>query len=380
VNDNLTPCPSPHSEGQTADGDLTPCPLSTVARSARSGEGETANGDLTPCPLSTSGEGETANGERPFPLQYGMVCASLPHLQRTAEYGLQRAELVLISAEEAPQVWEYLREREIVVGLHSPGIRPEDFPFRPLLAALVDPDAERREQSLSLWETDLRRAREVGARYVVAHIQRPVALLGETLPDDFDERRSLQVGIEMAQRLAELSERYAVPVHIENSIANPAFYRLESYMAMLQAAPALYVCLDIGHLFLDARKYGFDPVEFATEIAPHVAEFHVYGNTVDVEFDFVELREQQRLKKHPPHPSQKVSEGWLDNEAILRTVLERQPDALVTFEVHYGMDVDREVTREGLEWIEKVCTEARGTSAEACSHHLWRHTAPCRSA
>jgi sugar phosphate isomerase/epimerase len=150
-----------------------------------------------------------------------------------------------------------------------------------------------------------------------------------------------------------------VPVFVENSIANPVFCRAEAYVALCEKVPGLLLCLDIGHLFLDARKYDFDAIEFAREVAPFVGSFHVYGNTLDEDFEFSQLPEKKALRKHPPHPSQSPADGWLDNEAILRTVLAIQPEALVSFEVHYQMDVDRAITREGLQWTRKVCLEAQ---------------------
>ena len=295
-----------------------------------------------------------------FEPQFGMVCASLPPLQRTVEYGLQRTELVLIAPEEIPPVREFILANNLLLGFHAPAFRREDFPFRPLLCGLVDPDVERRELSLDLWEDNLRTAQEWGARYMVAHIQRPMQLLGEQPDADFGEAEALAIGIETGKRLAELSDRYGVPVFIENSVANPSFCQAEAYVALCEAVPSLRLCLDIGHLFLDAAKYGLDAVQFARTVAPYVGTFHVYGNIVDDDFEFSDLPARQALRKHPPHPSQDVAEGWLDNETILREVLSRQPEALVTFEVHYSMDVDREHTREGLEWARRVCLEARG--------------------
>lgn len=287
----------------------------------------------------------------------GMVSARLEHLLRIESYGLQRIELVILHREEEQATREVLKRMGAEISVHCPLFRDCGLDDYPLHASVFDTDEERRRRSLALMERELVQAAELGARHLVVHLQRAVGVLDEPVPPGWTEERALDVATEGALRLVEVARQVGVPLHFENMMGQPLLCRPEHYMALMEALPAdlASICLDVGHAAFDGAKYGFEVEEFARSLAPRIGSLHVYNNQVDSDFDFATLREEGRLRKFPAHPDHDAEAGWIDLERVLGAVLATNPEALVTFEVYFSLDVDREVTREGLEWIERVC-------------------------
>ena len=289
----------------------------------------------------------------------GMVAARLEHLERIDGYGIERVELVILPRDEERAVRRFLARVAPALSVHCPLFRDCGLDGYPLLAALFDTDADRQEASLRLMERELEQAADWGAGHMVAHLQRAVGILGEAVPAGWDERRALECALRVGERLAERARRVGVPVHLENMMGQPLFARPETYEAFLDALPEEWVslCLDVGHAALDAAAFGFDLRDFAARMAPRVGSLHVYNNQVAPEFDFATLRDEGRLRKFPPHPAQSVEQGWIDVAGVLDVVLPRRPGALVTLEVYYALDTDRERFLAGLEWLNVVCGE-----------------------
>ena len=295
--------------------------------------------------------------ERVYDRRIGMVGTRLEHLERIESYGLKRVELVILDRREEQAVRRFLQRTGATLSVHCPLFRDCGVGGHPLLAALFDTNAERQERSLRLMETELTQAAEWAATHLVVHLQRPVEMLGESVPPGWDEARVLDAALKVGERLAAAAECADVPVHIENMVSQPLFARPEAYLSLFEglASPWMSMCLDVGHAALDAAKYGFDLLEFAALVAPHVGSLHLYNNQIAEEFDFATLRDQGRLKKHPLHPDDSTEEGWIDVAGVLDAVLPRKPDALITLEVYFALDTSREEFRSGLEWLEQRC-------------------------
>ena len=294
----------------------------------------------------------------------GMVAARLEHLERVQEYGIRRAEIVQFRCTEG-ELRHVLAERWPEFSAHAPLIFPEWFPEWPLAASLVDLNVDRREHGLRLMEHSIDLAADLGAKYVVLHLQRTVRLLDEHLPPEADTDAALDLAIGGAERLARRAARYGLPVHLENMIANPLFCLPEHYEALLDAVPEVGLCLDVGHFWIDGAKFGFDPLQSAAHLARRIWSLHVYANQVGSDFEFNEMRERGLLRKFPLHPDQRPADGWMDVPALLRSVLSVHPMCYVTHEVYRSLDTDPGRTAEGLAWIEEVCREARGAPARA---------------
>jgi len=287
-----------------------------------------------------------------------MVAARLEHLQRVEGYGIDRLELVLLPREEEEDARAHVARRDVELSVHCPLFRDGGWDGYPLLASVFDTDRERQTRSLHLIEMELRQAAEWGAGHLVAHLQRSIGILGETNPHGWTTEKAIDAALEVGERAAEASAAAGVSLHIENMMSQPLLCLPEHYVQLFErlAAPNVLMCLDVGHAALDARHYGFDLVEFCSAVAPFTGSIHLYNNQIHEDFDFGALREQGRLRKVPVHPEQPTGQQWIDIAAVLDAVLSVNPQTLVTFEVYFALDTDRDTTRQGLEWTAELCT------------------------
>ena len=294
---------------------------------------------------------------RKYPRHIGMVAARLEHFQRIASYGLQRVELVILHREEHDGIRNLLDRTGMTLGVHCPLFRDCGLEDYPLLASVFDTDPERQRRYLQLVEQELGQASEWGATHLVVHLQRSVGIISEAVPPGWDEKRALDAAIEAGERLAAAAARTGIPVYVENMMSHPLLALPEHYAAFFDALPPsdISMCFDIGHAALDAVKYGFDLLEFASLMAPHIGSLHLYNNRIAADFDFATLRQQKQLRKYPVHPDHAPEEGWIDVLGVVDAVLSRNPAALVTFEVYFDLDAARDQTRVGLDWIAEAC-------------------------
>lgn len=289
----------------------------------------------------------------------GIVGGALEHLERIEEYGVARVELVMQQTHTEPQIREAIRRNGWTVSVHCPLFRETDFPEYPLLAALFDTDCERQELALRLMEHEVTRAPEWDAIHVVVHLQRSVGVFHETVPPGWTPERALDSAVRAGERLARVAEQAGITLHVENMMSHPLFADAESYLGFLDRLPAerVLMCLDVGHLAMDARYYGFDLLGFVRALAPRIGSLHLHNNQIEDDFDFAWVRERRLQRKFPVHPSQSESDLWIDVESILRELLAVNPLALPTLEVYYHLDEDREHFREGLRWLSGVYEE-----------------------
>lgn len=294
---------------------------------------------------------------RRFDTRLGMVAARIEHLQRVESYGMDRVELVIVPRDEEQAVRAHLERTAPALSVHCPLFRDSGPDGYPLLAAVFDTDPERSQRSITLIETELDRAARWGASHLVVHLQRAVAVLGETNPSGWTPERAVEAALEVGKRLAAAARGAGVELHLENMMGQPLLSRPEHYLAVLEPLCGLGVgmCFDVGHAALDAHAYGFDLTRFAALVAPHVGSIHLYNNQIHEGFDFGTLREQGRLRKVPVHPEQLPGQLWIDIPAVLGAILDVNPRALVTFEVYFALDTDGDATRAGMEWVADLC-------------------------
>jgi sugar phosphate isomerase/epimerase len=287
----------------------------------------------------------------------GMVASRFEHLERIESYGLQRVELVILLREEESDIRRFLARTNVALSVHCPLFRDAGLDDYPLLAAVFDTDRDRQDRALRLMESEVAQAADCGARYMVAHLQRSIGVLGEEVPAGWDDARARDAARRGGERLAVAAERAGIPIHVENMMSHPLLALPEHYEAFFGSLPVqwLKMCYDVGHAALDAAKFGFCALQFAAQMADRIGSLHVYNNQITDDFDFATLRAEGRLRKFPAHPDQNAQEGWIDLENVLGAVLARNPDALVTFEVYFALDTERDTTRRGLEWVAGLC-------------------------
>ncbi|NPU84546.1 MAG: sugar phosphate isomerase/epimerase [Syntrophaceae bacterium] len=150
-------------------------------------------------------------------------------------------------------------------------------------------DDDNRTLHESVFRASLEFASEIGAGVVVYHAGRYVSEERFAVPGYLmlseEERRDLLD--REARAVRDLADEYpAVCICIEN--ARPYLYHspycyAENPRELLEqvvriARPNVRINLDVGHLYLAAGHYGFDPVEAAAEIREFVAHVHVHDN------------------------------------------------------------------------------------------------------
>ncbi len=284
-----------------------------------------------------------------------MVGARREHLERMQQYGMGRAEVVLIPPEDLAWLPGYLAGRPHGFSFHAPALRQEAYADYPLKAALVDPDPQRRQAAHAMMRQELDLAAAWGAQHLVVHLQRNLLMDEEAPPRGWGEREGVDLAVQELGTLLEESRRVGVPVHLENMMGSPLLHSPAAYAELAAQLPDLRFCLDVGHAALDGKEYGFPEAELAAAMAPHLGSLHLYDNHLPPRVDFATLREAGLLRKYPVHPEHQGQPGWIDTQGCLEAALRAQPDVLVTFEVYYRLDEDHAHTAEGVAWtVERV--------------------------
>lgn len=281
----------------------------------------------------------------------GMVIARGHNLWRIPAYGLNRTELVVFDLEEKEKVVSFIHENNIRFSIHTPLFLQPGYHENPLLACIVDPDPERRCLAVGLILENIELAAELGAEFVVAHIQRPEQFAGAA-PDEFDEKNAMAAALASAEVIAEKSRASGVPVFLENLMDNSVFHRPEQYIEILEAFPDLGFCLDVGHLDVDTRRFGIDFWEAFRALAPHTREMHLHNSAG------LTHPTAPRPWKIPVHPSQKSNPDWCDIEAIIKEMLAVRPECIINLEFRPEKTQDSDFIMEGVNWIRDIMAAA----------------------
>lgn len=286
--------------------------------------------------------------------QIGMIVAHSKVIPLFSSLDLHRAEFCLIEPEAKWKLDALIAANGLKYGVHCPLYKPADHPEKnSLLSSIVDGEEERRLESVGFMKQAIRDAEELGGEYVVVHAQRPENFGGDN-PAGFDEAAALDSAKRGCECLLSESQRRGIPVFIENLFHNRAFYSPASFSALLESFPEFGFCLDIGHLDVDSREFGFPFDEFLDAVMPYLREIHLQNSTSRP------TEEVPRPWKYPVHPSQKPEDGWCDIPAILEKILCARPYCLINFESRIMLPDDEQVIREGMEWIKGLVPELLG--------------------
>ncbi|MGA8572399.1 MAG: sugar phosphate isomerase/epimerase family protein [Desulfobaccales bacterium] len=150
-------------------------------------------------------------------------------------------------------------------------------------------DCACRELHLKVFRASLEFTAEVGAEILVYHPGRYIPevtfpICGKNDLSNWDKQNLLAVEAEMIQDLAD--EYPEVTICLENArpylFHSPYCYaeRLEPLQEQVAIIDRdnVKINLDLGHLFLSARFYGFDPVGAAAQVKDFIAHSHVHDN------------------------------------------------------------------------------------------------------
>jgi len=280
--------------------------------------------------------------------QLGMVLAHGGRLfNRITEFGLKRAEFIIIDPGQEDALKQMTKEKLTRYSAHCPMYMPPDYPENPLLASVIDFDDDRRRASVDLMIRTLHDASLIGAEYVVVHLQRPEHFGGMN-PVGFNNQEALDSAYRSCERLVQKSNELKTPVFIENLMDNGAFFAAESYIAVLEKFPDIGFCIDLGHLDVDARKFGFSFDEFISALMPFTRAVHLHNSNTG-KSDMVD-----RHWKIPVHPDQAPEDCWLDIEQILRFILGFNNKCIINFEARLDNNYDFEYMLSGIMWIKKL--------------------------
>ena len=150
-------------------------------------------------------------------------------------------------------------------------------------------DEESFAKHYSVFQASLEFAAEIGASILVYHAGRFLPEETFCLPliprrDSDRERRLLEQETETLQKLA--GEFPGLVIAVENArpylFHSPYCYgeRLDSLKEVVKAVnrPNVQITLDIGHLYMAAQFYSFDPVKAVRGIKDLIAHTHIHDN------------------------------------------------------------------------------------------------------
>ncbi len=271
----------------------------------------------------------------------GFHCHGMEHFERVIiSNGLRRGEFFNFPPQELPQLRREILRYNLAVSIHTPLVQTPWYPKPPTWSFLCDVDEELRQLSLRMIQQTMEMAQDFGAEYVVVHF--PSRTLTDVSKLSYEELR--QVAWQGANCLAELSQKYKIPIHLEGFGPSP-FLRVEFVKEVITQFPSLSYCFDTGHMHLAAQRDGFDLYQFAQQIGSYTGSVHLWNNR--------SLKDYIIFRHIPVHPGQSPDEGWVDIARVLRLIMPSNPSCRIIFEsgLSYPEALGNYDLREGVEWV-----------------------------
>lgn len=273
----------------------------------------------------------------------GFHCHELDHLDRVIiQNDLERGEFYNFSRQELPQLKREIERHNLSYSVHAPLVKTPWYVNPPTLTFLCDIDKDRRNLSFRMIQETVETASEFGAEYVIAHFPTP-----STDGNGISYVRLKEIAMEGALRLAEISQKYKLPIHIEGFGPSP-FLSMDFLSEVITQFPILRYCFDTGHMHIASQRDGFDLYDFASQMADYIGSIHLWNSRgINDYFTFHHV---------PVHPSQKSEEGWADIDRLLRLILEKKPSCPVVFESspHYPEELGNHDFRDGVKWVKEI--------------------------
>lgn len=269
----------------------------------------------------------------------GFHCNRLQYLgEAIIANGLSRGEFYNFDVEELPELRRVLLSANLTPSIHSPLIRPEWYPDPPTWSFLCDIDRDSRDLTFRMIEETLIHAEDIGAEYIVVHFP--------TLSTDGageDEAKLEGIAWRSCDRLAELSIKRGIPIHIEGLGNSP--YLTTGFLGQALSQYPLRYCFDIGHMHVASQTNGFDLYEFAAGIASFVGSIHLWNNRGSDDY--------KTFRHIPVHPCQDPSEGWADIRRLMEVL---SPSCPVIFEsfLLYPESLGPYDYRDGVKWVRDI--------------------------
>ena len=259
--------------------------------------------------------------------------------------GLQRGEFYNFPSSDLPKLRERIALHDLVMSIHAPLERLPWYPSPPTFTFLCDADVKQRWLSLRMIEHTMQKAQEFGADYVVVHFPSPQSSSSDGLTDE----EAFEIAWHSAELLAEKSEEYETPIHIEGFGPSP-FLNVDFLTQVATEFPCLRYCFDVGHMHIADEQFGIDIYQFGSDMAPHVGSMHLWNNRG--------LHDYQTYRHIPVHPSQDPRDGWGDIPRLLQLILPNSPSCAVILEsgLYYPEELGGHSICDGVEWVKELLT------------------------
>jgi sugar phosphate isomerase/epimerase len=276
--------------------------------------------------------------------ELGYHCNRLNHPEdRVLANGLKRGEFYNFPPDDLPALKRSILLHNIAMSIHSPLVKPQWYPDPPTWTFLCDVDEDNRQLTLRMVEGTMELAEEFGAEYVVVHFPAPSTV--DTT--GFSPAKLREIALDSCERLAELSQKHNIPIHVEGFGPSP-FLDPTFLIEVITQFPVLRYCWDSAHMYISAQRDGFDYYEFAERLAPYLGSIHLW-NTRGMD-DYLAFRHI------PVHPSQTPEKGWVDIPRLLRIVGRLNYSCPIIFEsVHrYPEALGDHDYRDGVKWVKEL--------------------------
>lgn len=269
----------------------------------------------------------------------GFHCQRLFHLEEgVLGNGLGRGEFYNFPPSDLPTLKREILSHGLVVSIHAPLVRTEWYPDPPTWSFLCDEEDEKRELTLRMIRATLEEAPDFGAEYVVVHFPVPASAW-------VDYGKLERVAWGSCERLAELGERYGLPIHIEGVGPSPLLSGDFLSRALGQYQNLRY-CFDCGHMNIAAHRDGFDLYDLAQGLAPYVGSVHLWNSR--------SFQDYLQFHHIPVHPSQRSEEGWADISRLLKVLGHPSHPFIFESGYHYPSALGDYDYRDGVKWVKEL--------------------------
>ena len=256
---------------------------------------------------------------------------------------LHRGEFYNLAAGELPRLKRLLRRHNLEWSIHAPLIQLDWYPRPPTWSFLCDLDSDKRDLTMKMINLTMEQADELGAEYVVAHFPSPSS-------EESDESgpKVEAIARKSCDRLAELSVKRGIPIHVEGVGASPLINAGFLKSVLKEYSPPLSYCFDTAHTHLAAIKNEFDLYAFEAELLPYLGSVHLWN---------VRSKDDYLAYRHiPVHPSQTTKDGWVDIARVLEIIGQDRNSFPIIFESDrlYPEALGNYDYHEGVQWVKKL--------------------------
>ncbi len=276
-------------------------------------------------------------------ISLGYHCHDIDCLEELiVDNGLKRGEFYNLPPDSLPRLKQSVERHGLDWSIHTPLLQLDWYPQPPTWSFLCDVDGSNRDLTMKMIELTVNYAEEHGAEYIVVHFPSPASdESGES------EEKLEAIAWRSCDRLAELSLKRKVPIHIEG-VGQSRLINAEFLAAVLKEFSPLRYCFDTAHAKLAAIHNDIDPYELQLSLVPYMGSMHLWNTRG---------REDYAAFHHVPvHPSQRPEDGWVDIARMLNAAANGGDHLPAIFENQpsYPEALGDYDYREGVKWVKEI--------------------------